>query len=223
MNGKNPQRRPAARRHGLLLVAAMLTVACGGRNEWLNVPLPERGAVEPPAPLAVDAPRVRIRTSVGDVVVALYPEYAPLAVENFLRYVDDGFYDGTIVHRVEPESPGPPVIQGGGFTPGLEPKPTRGPIRGEADNGLYNVRGAVAMARSSDPDSATSQFFIDYLEARGLDHGPGGYGYTVFGVVVEGMEVVDRITMVPVKPAPGTKLTRVPMIDIVIESVSREP
>jgi cyclophilin family peptidyl-prolyl cis-trans isomerase len=209
--------------HGLLVAfVALMTVACGGRNEWLNVPLPERGAVELPAPLAGDAPLVRMTTSVGDVVVALYPGYAPVTVDNFLRYVDDGFYDGTIIHRVEPESPGPPVIQGGGFTPGLEPKPTRGPIRGESDNGLHNVRGAIAMARASDPDSATSQFFIDYLDAPGLDPRPGRDGYTVFGVVVEGMEVVDRITMVPVQPAPGTRLTRVPMIDVLLERVRRE-
>jgi len=206
----------------LVTIVAVLTAACGGRNEWLNVPLPERGSVEPPAPLASDAPRVRITTSVGDVVVALYPGYAPVSVENFLRYVDDGFYDGTIVHRVEPESPGPPVIQGGGFTPGLEPKPTREPIRGEADNGLSNVRGAIVMARTSDPDSATSQFFINYLDAPRLDHSSDNYGYTVFGVVVEGMEVVDRITMVPVQPVQGTRLTRVPMIDILLETVRRE-
>jgi len=206
----------------LFAILAVLTLACGGRNEWLNVELPERGAVEPPAPLASDAPRVRITTSVGDVVVALYPGYAPVSVENFLRYVDDGFYDGTLVHRVEPESPGPPVIQGGGFTRDLEPKPTREPVRGEADNGLNNVRGALVMARTNDPDSATSQFFINYLDAPRLDHSPDNYGYTVFGVVVEGMEVVDRITMVPVQPAPGTRLTRVPMIDIVLETVRRE-
>ncbi len=212
---------PVAR--GLLIsVIAASMLACGGRNEWLNVPLPDRGTVEPPAPLASDAPRVRITTSVGDVVIALYPGYAPVSVENFLRYVDAGFYDDTIVHRVEPESPGPPVIQGGGFTSELEPKPTRGPIRGESDNGLNNVRGAVVMARTSDPDSATSQFFINYLDAPLLDHSPDNYGYTVFGVVVDGMDVVDRITMVPVQPAPGTTLKRVPMIDVLIEQMSRE-
>lgn len=216
--------RPAGRSLlvAVIAVVALLAVACGGRNEWLNVSLPDRGAVDPPAPLASDAPRVRITTGVGDIVIALYPRYAPASVENFLSYVDDGFYDGTIFHRVEPESPGPPVIQGGGFTPNLEPKPTRGPIRGEADNGLRNVRGAVVMARTSDPDSATSQFFIDYLDAPRLDHSSDSYGYTVFGVVVEGMEVVDRITMVPVQPAPGTRLTRVPMIDILLERVRRE-
>lgn len=207
---------------GLLVAVVLATAACGGRDEWLNVPLPDRGAVVPPAPLASDTPRVRISTSVGDIVVALYPGYAPVSVENFLRYVDDGFYDGTIIHRVEPESPGPPVIQGGGFTAGLEPKPTRGPIRGEADNGLHNVRGAVVMARTNDPDSATSQFFIDYLDAPLLDHSPDSYGYTVFGVVVEGMGVVDRITMVPVQPVAGTRLTRVPMIDVLVERVRRE-
>jgi len=158
----------------------------------------------------------------GKPVSHRYPGYAPVSVENFLRYVDDGFYDGTLIHRVEAELPGPPVIQGGGFTRGLVPKPTRGPIRGEADNGLRNVRGALVMARSNDADSATSQFFIDYLDAPRLDHGSDGYGYTVFGIVVEGMEVVDRITMVPVQPAPGTRLTRVPMIDVLVEQMRRE-
>ncbi len=215
------RRTPAGR--GLLVAGiALLIAACGGRDEWLNVPLPDRGDVELPAPLTGAEPRVRITTSVGDVVVALYPDHAPVSVENFLRYVDDGFYDGTLIHRVEPESPGPPVIQGGGFARGLEPRATRGPIQGEADNGLHNVRGALVMARGSDPDSATSQFFINYLDAPRLDHGPDSYGYTVFGIVVEGMEVVDRITMVPVQPAPGTRLTRVPMIDILVEQMRRE-
>lgn len=208
---------------GMLVAAAvLLTAACGGRDEWLHVPLPERGEVVPPAPVSADAPRVRITTSVGDVVIALYPDHAPTSVANFLRYVDAGFYDGTMIHRVEPESPGPPVVQGGGFSPGLEPKVTRGPIRGESDNGLGNVRGAVAMARGSDPDSATSQFFVDYLDAPLLNQGPGNDGYTVFGVVVEGMEVIDRMTMVPTRSAPGTRLTRVPMIDILIEQARRE-
>ena len=209
-------------RAALALTLALMAVACGGRDEWLNVPLPERPAVQPPAPVAADAPRVRVTTSVGDVVIALYPDQAPASVENFLRYVDDGFYDGTIIHRVEPELPGPPVIQGGGYTPSLELKSTREPVRGEADNGLHNVRGSVAMARTNDPDSATSQFFVNYLTAPLLDHSPERYGYTVFGVVVEGMDVVDRITLVPAQPAPGTQLARVPMVDVVVETMRRD-
>jgi cyclophilin family peptidyl-prolyl cis-trans isomerase len=209
-------------RAALVVAVALLTLACGGRDEWLNVPLPERPAVEPPAPISAAAPRVRLSTSVGEIVVALYPEHAPASVENFLRYVDDGFYDGTIIHRVEPESPGPPIVQGGGYTPDLELKSAREPVQGEADNGLSNVRGTVAMARTNDPNSATSQFFINYLTEPLLDHTPERYGYTVFGVVVEGMDVVDRITLVPIQPAPGTRLTRVPMIDVVVERVRRE-
>jgi cyclophilin family peptidyl-prolyl cis-trans isomerase len=200
----------------------LLIVACSGRDEWLNVPLPDRPAVEPPAPVAPDAPRVRLTTSVGDVVVALYAEHAPATVANFLQYVDDGFYDGTIFHRVEPESPGPPVIQGGGFMPGLVAKVPREPVASEAANGLTNRRGTLALARANDPDSGTSQFFINFLDAPLLDFRPPNYGYTVFGVVVEGMDVVDRITLVPARPVPGTPMTRVPMVDVTVTQARRE-
>lgn len=206
-----------------MLLLIVLATSCGGRDSWLRDPLPDRPAVVPPAALAADAPRVRVTTSVGDFVVALYPERAPRSVENFLRYVDDGFYDGTIVHRVERESAtAPAVIQAGGYDGDLELKPTREPIPLEADNGLSNLRGTLAMARRTDPDSATSQFFVNFLDNPALDHSPARDGYAVFGVVVEGMDVVDRITMVPTAPIPGTRLATAPMIEVRIETARRE-
>jgi cyclophilin family peptidyl-prolyl cis-trans isomerase len=133
------------------------------------------------------------RTSLGTITIALDPEKAPVTVENFLGYVRSGHYDGTVFHRVIPGF----MIQGGGFTPELEEKPTRPAIRNEARNGLRNSRGAVAMARTNDPHSATSQFFVNLRDNHRLDFGISGAGYAVFGRVVEGMDVVDRIAMVP--------------------------
>ena len=149
-----------------------------------------------PAAGAAEAPRVKLETSMGDVVLELAPDKAPATVENFLRYVDDGFYDGTIFHRVIDGF----MVQGGGFGPNFQRKTTRDPIRNEADNGLRNDRGTVAMARTSDPNSATAQFFINVKDNEFLNHRtptPRGWGYAVFGRVVEGMDVVDRIKSVP--------------------------
>lgn len=134
--------------------------------------------------------RLVFKTSHGDFTVELYPDEAPGTVENFLRYVDEGFYDGTIFHRVIPDF----VIQGGGFTPELERKPTHDPIRNEAGNGLSNEMGTLSMARTSDPHSATSQFFVNLGDNTPLD---AGDGYAVFGRVVEGMEVVEAIADLP--------------------------
>ncbi|MDX9766097.1 MAG: peptidylprolyl isomerase [Ectothiorhodospiraceae bacterium] len=141
-------------------------------------------------------PQIKIETTLGDVVLELYPDKAPLTVENFLAYVKDGFFDGTIFHRVIPRF----MIQGGGFTPDMQQKPTRDPIENEADNGLPNVRGTIAMARTPNPHSATAQFFInvndnDFLNFKGKN--AQGWGYAVFGKVVEGMDVVDKIVAVP--------------------------
>lgn len=132
-------------------------------------------------------------TNHGDIVIELFPEQAPVTVENFLSYVDSGFYDGTIFHRVIPGF----VIQGGGFTPEMQQKRTQDPIKNEADNGLKNERGTLSMARTSDINSATSQFFINLNHNAFLDHGARDFGYAVFGRVVEGMEVVDKIAQVP--------------------------
>jgi len=141
------------------------------------------------------APRVKLSTSQGDIVVELYPDKAPKTVENFLQYVRDQHYDGTVFHRVISNF----MIQGGGFTADLQQKPTRAPVALEATNGLKNDRGAIAMARTSNPNSATSQFFINTVNNANLNAPmPDGYGYTVFGKVVAGLDVVDKIRAVPV-------------------------
>jgi cyclophilin family peptidyl-prolyl cis-trans isomerase len=175
-----------------------------------------------PAP-AADAPRVAIETDRGTIVIALYPEQAPITTRNFLEYVDASFYDGTLFHRVIPDF----MIQGGGYLRDGEGKlllkPTRPPIPLEADNGLRNYRGAVAMARlPAGPDTGTSQFFVNLLDNQLLDRlGEVELGYAVFGVVVEGMDVVDEIARVPTHaetPLPGAD---VPVEDVVIRSVRR--
>jgi cyclophilin family peptidyl-prolyl cis-trans isomerase len=132
---------------------------------------------------------ITIVTSHGDIVVELFEQSAPISCENFRRYAADGFYDGTIFHRVRPNF----MIQGGGMTEALSRKKTRAPIRNEAANGEKNLRGTLAMARTSEVDSATSQFFINLRDNSFLDHGDRDYGYAVFGRVVEGMDTVDAI------------------------------
>ena len=139
-------------------------------------------------------PRVILVTSVGDITLELDAARAPKTVENFLAYVKAGHYEGTVFHRVI----GNFMIQGGGFTPDLKQKPTRAPIPIESQNGLKNARGTIAMARTSDPNSATSQFFINVVDNPNLDFPSfDGHGYTVFGKVVAGMDVVDKIRAVP--------------------------
>jgi len=142
---------------------------------------------------AAENPRVLLTTSLGEIELELEAEKAPISVENFLGYVDSGFYDGTVFHRVIPGF----MVQGGGFGEGLNQKPTKAPIKNEADNGLHNVRGTVAMARTQNVNSATSQFFINHRDNDFLDHGGRDFGYAVFAKVVRGMEVVDQIAQVP--------------------------
>ncbi len=145
---------------------------------------------------AADNPIVKIQTNHGDIYVELFPEKAPKSVANFLQYVDEKFYTNTIFHRVMSNF----MIQGGGFTPTFERKPTRAPVLNEADNGLSNQRGTIAMARTSDPHSATAQFFFNVVNNNFLDHTnktPRGWGYTVFGKVTKGMNVVDTIRNIP--------------------------
>lgn len=133
---------------------------------------------------------VILHTNQGDIKIALYPENAPKTVENFLNYVRSGYYDGTIFHRVINDF----MIQGGGFEPGMNQKTTQDPIENEADNGLQNTRYSIAMARTADPHSATAQFFINVNDNHFLDFpGQDGWGYTVFGEVVEGQEIVNAI------------------------------
>jgi len=158
-------------------------------------------------------PKVKLHTSMGDITIALDAEDAPASVENFLQYVRDGHYDNTIFHRVIDGF----MIQGGGMEPGMKQKSTRGPVANEAGNGLKNTKYTVAMARTSDPHSATAQFFINVADNAFLDHkgpSPQGWGYCVFGKVVEGTDVVDRIKAV----ATGTSGFHqdVPRDDVVI-------
>jgi serine/threonine protein kinase/cyclophilin family peptidyl-prolyl cis-trans isomerase len=163
-----------------------------------------------------EASKVIIDTSMGAIKVELFEDKAPITVKNFLGYVDDRFYDGTIFHRVMPTF----VIQGGGFEPGLKEKQTRDPIKNEADNGLSNKRGTLAMARTNDPDSATSQFFINVADnLQQLDQTAQKPGYAVFGRVIEGMDVVDRIKAAKTGTKAGFR--DVPLQDVVIRTVRR--
>ena len=165
---------------------------------------------------ADDAPKVKMVTSKGDIVLELDQEHAPATVANFLGYVDEGFFNGTIFHRVIEGF----MIQGGGLTPDMQKKPTHEPIENEAKNGLKNRRGTIAMARTSNPNSATAQFFINHRDNDGLDYPrPDGWGYAVFGEVTEGMDVVDAIANVPTGAQNGHR--DVPTETVLIESVTR--
>jgi peptidyl-prolyl cis-trans isomerase A (cyclophilin A) len=135
---------------------------------------------------------IRFETSLGTFTVKVDAESAPVSSENFLRYVDDGHFDGTVFHRVIPGF----MIQGGGFAADMSQKPTRKPIANEAANGLRNLRGSLAMARTNDINSASAQFFINLADNAFLDHKPGNFGYAVFGRVVDGMDVIDKIAAV---------------------------
>ncbi len=162
-------------------------------------------------------PQVLMETSMGPIRLELYPEQAPQTVENFLTYVRNDFYDGTIFHRVIPNF----MIQGGGMTPEMQEKATREPIQNEADNGLQHTRGSLAMARTSEPHSATSQFFIDVADNDFLEHkdkSVRGWGYTVFGRVIDGMQVVDAIVNTPTTN--HGRHQDVPQETIMIERVS---
>lgn len=143
--------------------------------------------------LAADKPHVLLTTSAGEIEVELEADKAPISVKNFLDYVDAGFYNGTVFHRVIPGF----MIQGGGFATDMSQKDTNAPIKNEADNGLRNQRGTLAMARTQAVNSATSQFFINHNDNVFLDHGSRDFGYAVFGKVVRGMDVVDQIANVP--------------------------
>ena len=169
-----------------------------------------------PAAPAPGNPVAVISTTLGDISVELFKDKAPVSVENFLGYASRGFFAGTIFHRVVRGF----VIQGGGFTAALDEKPTREPIQNEATNGLRNVRGTLAMARTSARRSATSQFYINVSDNAQLDHRgltPSDFGYAVFGRVLTGMDVVDRIASVPTGVAKG--MEDVPLQPVVIKSV----
>jgi len=165
--------------------------------------------------MAAPAPHVVLDTSFGQIEIELNQDKAPLSTANFLKYVDNNFYSNTIFHRVIPGF----MVQGGGFTPQMVQKPTNDPIKNEADNGLHNVRGTLAMARTSDVNSATSQFFINVVDNAMLDHGARDYGYAVFGKVVKGMDVVDQIVNVQTGNKQG--MQNVPLDPIMIKSAKR--
>lgn len=162
--------------------------------------------------------QVKLETSLGDIVIELASDKAPVSCENFLAYVKEGHYDGTIFHRVIPKF----MAQGGGYTADFTQKPTHAPIRNEADNGLKNDRGTIAMARTPDPNSATAQFFINYADNAFLNYKsptPQGWGYAVFGKVVQGMDIVDKMAEIPTGPG-GPMPSDVPRQDIVIEKAT---
>ncbi|MEE8496813.1 MAG: peptidylprolyl isomerase [Xanthomonadales bacterium] len=166
---------------------------------------------------AADHPTALIHTSMGDIKLELYAAKAPVSVENFINYANSGFYDGTIFHRVISHF----MIQGGGFTPDMEKKSTGEPIVNEAGNGLSNLRGTVAMARTNDPHSATAQFFINTQDNVNLDYTGGTHsrtwGYAVFARVTEGMNVVEDIRFVETTSTPP--FSDVPKVPVVIESI----
>ena len=163
-------------------------------------------------------PIVVLKTTEGDIYIELFPDKAPKTVENFLKYVKEGFYNGVIFHRVIDGF----VIQAGGFDKNFKyKKPTHPPIKNEADNGLMNLRGTIAMARTSDPHSANAQFFINLKDNHFLNHKdktPQGWGYTVFGKVIKGMDVVDKIAKTPttIKATPYGYMRDVPVKPIII-------
>lgn len=168
--------------------------------------------------IAQENPKVLMKTSMGNITIELFQKKAPISVENFLSYVQDGFYDGLIFHRIIKDF----MIQGGGYDKEMNKKETKDPIKNEATNGLKNDRGTIAYARTSVINSATSQFFINHVDNDFLNHkstNPREYGYAVFGKVVDGMDVVDNIAKVKVHTlANGMK--NVPVEAVIIESVS---
>ncbi len=185
-------------------------------------------ATTPAAPAATETPaaaapvKVLFKTSLGNITMEVYPDKAPKTVENFLQYVKDKHYDGTIFHRVIDGF----MVQGGGFTADLRQKPTRAPVANEADNGLSNARGTVAMARTNEPNSATAQFFVNVADNSRLDfvskENGFTWGYCVFGKVIEGLDVVDQIKATETGPA-GPFQKDVPKTPIVITSAEILP
>jgi peptidyl-prolyl cis-trans isomerase A (cyclophilin A) len=160
---------------------------------------------------------IRFETTLGDFTIELMEKEAPLSVANFLSYIDDGFFDGTIFHRIVPGF----VIQGGGFTEDMTQKRTQPPVKNEADNGIKNQRGTLSMARTNDINSATSQFFVNLKDNDFLDHSRGNFGYAVFARVTAGMDVVDKIAAVETGRRRG--MDDVPVEAVIMKSVRRIP
>jgi cyclophilin family peptidyl-prolyl cis-trans isomerase len=191
-----------------LLTVVVLVCGCGEGTKQANME----------GNIMKDTYLVELKTSMGNIVLELNAKAAPVTVKNFLEYVEAGFYDGTIFHRVWPGF----MIQGGGYTAELEEKQTREPIINEANNGLGNLRGTIAMARKPDPDSATCQFFINHVNNRPLDYvNASNPGYAVFGKVIEGMDAVDAVASVKTttqRDKIGKILQNVPVKPILIKS-----
>lgn len=158
---------------------------------------------------------ILFETSLGDFKIEFFEKEAPLSVANFQKYIDDGFFDGTIFHRIVPGF----VIQGGGFTEDMTQKKTQPPVKNEADNGLKNSRGSLSMARTNDINSATSQFFVNLKDNDFLDHSRGNFGYAVFARVVEGMDVVDKIAAVETGRRKG--MDDVPLEAVIMKAVRK--
>ncbi len=204
------------RKFGVILLSVMFALVFGCSKEKVSV-LEEdnttKNAIEETEQMDIGDKRVKLATSMGDIVIELNEDAAPVTVKNFLRYTEDGFYNGTIFHRVIANF----MIQGGGFNADMVQKPAGEPIINEANNGLKNDRGTIAMARTNNPNSATCQFFINHTDNDSLNYGgPNKAGYAVFGKVVEGMDVVDKIASV--QTANKGRSADVPVEAIVIES-----
>ena len=201
--------------NGSAAANAAATMPGAVANEPATTPAATGAAVETARPVVV------IETSLGRIKIELDREHVPKTTANFLRYVDEKFYDGTIFHRVMPDF----MIQGGGFTPDMKEKPTHKPIVNEAGNGLKNLRGTIAMARTGIVDSATAQFFISVQDNDSLNHTGETreeFGYAVFGKVIDGMDVVDKIRNVQTKTVIPHELENVPVEPVIIKSVRRE-
>ncbi len=203
----------------MLLCAAILISGCSKKGTEVSGKKEEgKTMAEPNKPVVKGPTRVKLQTTMGDIVIELNEEKAPITCANFLTYVKQGFFDGTIFHRVIPNF----MIQGGGMTANLAEKPTLAPIKNESTNGLKNDRGTLAMARTNNPDSATSQFFINVVNNDFLNYAsPAKPGYAVFGKVVEGMDVVDKIRVVPTTTK--GQYENVPVTPIVIQSAKIVP
>jgi cyclophilin family peptidyl-prolyl cis-trans isomerase len=197
------------RRHVVVSLFAVLALALGAGTFALAAP---KAKAKKAGPVVVE-----VKTSMGAFKLELYADKAPKTVENFLKYVDDKFYDGTIFHRVISDF----MIQGGGFDKAMTKKDTREPVVNEAKGAISNLRGTAAMARTSDPNSATAQFFVNVKDNKNLDYsGPGGgEGYCAFGKVISGMDVVDKIKDVPTGFQGG--MGDVPKTPVIIESIRR--
>jgi peptidyl-prolyl cis-trans isomerase A (cyclophilin A)/peptidyl-prolyl cis-trans isomerase B (cyclophilin B) len=211
------------------LSSLVLSFACHGQaapgTPAAEPAKPAAAPATPPATAADETVFVLMKTSQGEIVLELNKTKAPISVENFLGYVNKGFYDGTVFHRVIDGF----MIQGGGFDRSMVQKETAAPIKNEWQNGLKNKRGTIAMARTNAPDSATSQFYINVVDNDALDVPRGGAAYAVFGKVIDGMETVDRIKTVPTGQKMGTTpqgsgpFPSVPLESVVIEKVTVMP